>query len=230
MIDKALIDQHTRDIEELKNKPPIEIPDIPAGSDLDMAQLMNIFAAKTPPDNTINRIEALEKKVHDLLNREPPAPQIIHQTVQNIKNVSEEAPVQAAPVPAAPVLDQDALDKIEDLLRRVQGLETRADKTDRHQDQQDETLNDHERRIKALEAMDLSASVPVSGDVDTAAILKQVNIVKAEVSQVRSESLTFKEKTINDLEALRLELRGYTDKEVGDASKKLTKKITDLTD
>ena len=105
MIDKALIDQHTRDIEELKNKPPIEIPDIPAGSDLDMAQLMNIFAAKTPPDNTINRIEALEKKVHDLLNREPPAPQIIHQTVQNIKNVSEEAPVQAAPVPAAPVLD-----------------------------------------------------------------------------------------------------------------------------
>ena len=230
MIDKALIDQHTRDIEELKNKPPIEIPDIPAGSDLDMAQLMNIFAAKTPPDNTINRIEALEKKVHDLLNREPPAPQIIHQTVQNIKNVSEEAPVQAAPVPAAPVLDQDALDKIEDLLRRVQGLETRADKTDRHQDQQDETLTDHERRIKALEAMDLSASVPVSGDVDTAAILKQVNIVKAEVSQVRSESLTFKEKTINDLEALRLELRGYTDKEVGDASKKLTKKITDLTD
>ena len=109
-------------------------------------------------------------------------------------------------------------------------METRADKTDRHQDQQDETLNDHERRIKALEAMDLSASVPVSGDVDTAAILKQVNIVKAEVSQVRSESLTFKEKTINDLEALRLELRGYTDKEVGDASKKLTKKITDLTD
>ena len=95
---------------------------------------MNIFAAKTPPDNTINRIEALEKKVTDLLNREAPAPQIIHQTVQNIKQVTEEAPVQAAPVPAGPGLDQDALDKIEDLLRRVQGLETRADKTDRHQD------------------------------------------------------------------------------------------------
>ena len=63
-------------------------------------------------------------------------------------------------------------------------METRADKTDRHQDQQDETLTDHERRIKALEAMDLSATVPVpaGGDIDTAAILKQVNIVKAEVS------------------------------------------------
>ena len=43
-----------------------------------MAQLMNIFAAKTPPDNTINRIEALEKKVTDLLNRPIPEPQIIH--------------------------------------------------------------------------------------------------------------------------------------------------------
>ena len=54
-------------------------------------------------------------------------------------------------------------------------METRADKTDRHQAQQDETLTDHERRIKALEAMDLSASVPVpvssSGEIDTAAIL-----------------------------------------------------------
>ena len=187
IIDKALIDQHTADIEALKNKPPIEIPDIPAGNGLDMAQLMNIFAAKTPPDNTINRIEALEKKVTDLLNRPIPEPQIIHQTVQNVKNVTQEAPVQAAPVPvepAGPIIDQASLDKIDDLLRRVQGLETRADKNDRHQGQQDETLADHERRIKALEAMDLSASVPVpvSGEVDTAAILQQINIVKAEVS------------------------------------------------
>ena len=147
-----------------------------------MAQLMNIFAAKTPPDNTINRIEALEKKVQSLLDRPIPEPQVIHQTVQNVKQVTQEAPVQAAPVPSGPGLDQAALDKIDDLLRRVQGLETRADKTDRHQDQQDETLTDHERRIKALEAMDVSATVPVSGEVDTAAILKQVNIVKAEVS------------------------------------------------
>ena len=187
IIDKALIDQHTADIEALKNKPPIEIPDIPAGDGLDMAQLMNIFAAKTPPDNTINRIEALEKKVTDLLNRPIPEPQIIHQTVQNVKNVTQEAPVQAAPVPvepAGPIIDQASLDKIDDLLRRVQGLETRADKNDRHQGQQDETLADHERRIKALEAMNLSASVPVpvSGEVDTAAILQQINIVKAEVS------------------------------------------------
>ena len=87
-----------------------------------MAQLMNIFAAKTPPDNTINRIEALEKKVTDLLNRPIPEPQIIHQTVQNVKNVTQEAPVQAAPVPvepAGPIIDQASLDKIDDLLRRV---------------------------------------------------------------------------------------------------------------
>ena len=73
--------------------------------------------------------------------------------------------------------------------------------------------------------MDLSAAVPptATGEVDTAAILKQVNIVKAEVSQVRSESLAFKEKTISDLEALRLELRGYTDKECSEWSTKLTK-------
>ena len=116
-IDKATIDQHTRDIEELKNKPPIEIPDIPAGDGLDMAQLMNIFAAKTPPDRTIERIEALEKKVTDLLNRPVPEPQIIHQTVQNVKQVTEEAPVQAAP--AGPIIDQASLDKIDDLLRRV---------------------------------------------------------------------------------------------------------------
>ena len=55
-------------------------------------------------------------------------------------------------------------------------------------------------------------------------------MVKAEVSQVRSEFTSFKEKTISDLEALRLELRGYTDKEVGEVSTKLTKKITDLCD
>ena len=35
-----------------------EMPDV--GDGLNMAQLMNIFASKNPPDNTIKRIEELE--------------------------------------------------------------------------------------------------------------------------------------------------------------------------
>ena len=36
------------------------------GDGLDMAQLMNMFASKNPPENTIKRIEALEKMVNEL--------------------------------------------------------------------------------------------------------------------------------------------------------------------
>ena len=57
-----------------------------------------------------------------------------------------------------------------------------------------------------------------SGDVDTAAILKQVNMVRSELS-------TFQSKTAQDLEGLRLEMRAYTDSETGDVKKFLTKKI-----
>ena len=53
-------------------------------------------------------------------------------------------------------------------------------------------------------------------------------MVKAEVSQLRSEFQSFKEKTTNDLESLRIELRGYTDKEVEDLKKMLLKKINDV--
>ena len=71
-LDKELIDQNTRDIEMLKNKPPVEIPEMPdVGDGLNMAQLMNIFASKNPPDSTIVRIEELEKQVKDLMAREP---------------------------------------------------------------------------------------------------------------------------------------------------------------
>ena len=58
--DKEIIDRHTKEIEELKNKPEVVMPDISAGDGLDINQLMNIFASKNPPDNTIKRIEALE--------------------------------------------------------------------------------------------------------------------------------------------------------------------------
>ena len=83
------------------------------GDGLDMAQLMNMFASKNPPENTIVRIEELEKQMQDLLNKEEPEREIVQS--------------------AGPGLDQDALDKLNDLLKRVQGLEVRADKTDREQ-------------------------------------------------------------------------------------------------
>lgn len=154
VVDKELIDKNTEDIEDLKSKvgQPIDMPEI-KGDGLDMAQLMNMFASKNPPDNTIKRIEALEAKMKDALAGAGGAS-----------------------------LDEDALGKLNDLLRRVQSLETRADKTDNRLDKAEDQLSDHERRIKALEAMDLSATPEVSGELDTAAILKQVNLVKSELS------------------------------------------------
>jgi len=35
------------------------------GDGMDMNEMMKLFACKSPPDNTINRIEALEKKMGD---------------------------------------------------------------------------------------------------------------------------------------------------------------------
>ena len=58
--------------------------------------------------------------------------------------------------------------------------------------------------------------VTVSGDVDTAAILKQVNLVRTELNQVRNDHNALSTKVTNDLEALRIELRAYTDKECKD--------------
>ena len=98
------------------------------------------------------------------------------------------------------------MNKLNDLLRRVQSLETRADKTDRRLDQSDNTLADHERRIKALESMDLTAGGAVTGDVDTAAILKQLNLVKSEVGSIRLDFTNYQAKVTEDLNELRREL------------------------
>ena len=46
----------------------MEMPEI-KGDGLDMGELMKIFATKTPPDNTIKRIEQLEGMVADLNDR-----------------------------------------------------------------------------------------------------------------------------------------------------------------
>jgi len=137
---------------------------------------MNLFACKSPPDNTINRIAALEKQMKDALSNS---------------------------------------DKINDLLRRVQSVETRADKADNRLDGADDTLNDHERRIRVLEAMDMSPGAPVTGDLDTAAILKQLKLVQVEVSSMRNDFTSFKEQNATDLEVLKRELMAYTDNETG---------------
>lgn len=98
---------------------------------------------------------------------------------------------------SGPGLDQDALDKLNDLLKRVQSLETRADKTDRTLGAHDDTLADHERRIKALEAMEMTTTnnVTVTGEIDSDAILKQLKLVQVEVNQMRSDFNDFKTKT-----------------------------------
>ena len=128
VLDKDLIDKHTKEIDELKNRAPAVMPEIKGGDGLDMGEMMKIFACKTPPDNTIVRIEALEAQMSKL--------------------------------------------NPDDVLRRIAALETRADQTDNRLDANQNTLADHEQRIKALEAMDLSAAAPVTGEIDTASILK----------------------------------------------------------
>ena len=173
--DKDLIDQHTKEIEELKNRAPVTS----GGDGVDMNQMMNLFACKSPPDNTIKRIEALE----------------------------------------------ESQDKMNDLMRRVQSLETRADKTDRRLDISDETLADHERRIKALESMDAP-----SGDIDTATVMKLLKQVQVEVSQVRQDFTDFKTQMAADLDKLRQELINYTDKETGDLKKQMVQKIDSAMD
>lgn len=133
------------------------------------------------------------------------------------KLANQPQPVVAS---AGPGLDQDAMNKLTDLLQRVQSLETRAGQTDTKLKSHDDTLADHERRLKALESMDMGGSTTVvSGEVDTASILKQVGLI-------RQEFVNFREvKYVEDLEGLRNELKGYTNKEVATAKTSLSKEI-----
>ena len=75
------------------------------GDGLDMSQLMNIFASKNPPENTIKRIEELEKQMADAL----------------AKLANQPKPVAAVATVASsgPGLDADAMNKLNDLLQRV---------------------------------------------------------------------------------------------------------------
>ena len=149
----------------------MNLPEV-KGDGLDMAQMMELFASKSPPDNTINRIEALEKQI---------------------------AKMGTGGDTKGPGLDADAMDKLNDLLRRVQALETRADKTDRNQLQNEEMFADHERRLKLLESKDVPMPEITSstGEVDMSA-LKQ--FIALEVSKVRLEVNSLDSKVKTDLD------------------------------
>jgi len=62
------MDVHQRHIDELLNRAPMVLPEI-KGDGIDMGELMKIFATKTPPDNTIKRIEELEAMMADMNDR-----------------------------------------------------------------------------------------------------------------------------------------------------------------
>ena len=72
---KEILDRHEKEIEELKNRPiggggePVVMPDIKAGDGLELKDMMNLFACKNPPDNTIKRIYDLENGLKDLNSR-----------------------------------------------------------------------------------------------------------------------------------------------------------------
>lgn len=224
---KELIDAHTKEIDDLKNKEPFEMPAMPEmkGDGLDMGELMKLFACKTPPDNTIKRIEALEKELEDVKKRL--ANQKSSTIVTNVTKESNDAAPASSSEPLSLPFDAD------DLLQRVRSLEDRADKSDRRFDKHEGTLDDHERRIKALEGMDFGSSGPapvVTGELDTASILKQLKLVQAEQSSMRTELNNYKQQVVGDLEALRLELKGYTDKEVQSATKSLNTKFDSISE
>ena len=125
---------------------PPEPINIPTGGDIDMNALNSIFARKTPPDNTIKRIEELEKKL----------------------------------------ADQSELEK---LAARVRDLETHKEKSDKRHDTNETDISDLKKRLTTLEASSGASVVemPSSGEVDTAMIMKQIAIVKAEVTNCARE-------------------------------------------
>lgn len=181
------------------------------GNGMDQAMAMQMFAMKTPPENTIKRIEDLENQLQALSD--------------SLKMRPNSSATNLRPSSSGTGLDAEAISRLEDLMQRVVKLETRADKTDKRLDTAEEEIEALKRRLAVLESMDMSASPTVSGDIDTGAILKQVNMVKVELQQVRGDQIAHKEKTSVDIDALRHELRGYTDKEVGELAQSLTQKL-----
>lgn len=75
------------DVEELKKRlQALESKPAPVieGGKLDMNELYNIFAMKTPPESTIDRIKALEEKAADLLARQDNTDRIVSSHEQSL--------------------------------------------------------------------------------------------------------------------------------------------------
>ena len=75
--------------------------------------------------------------------------------------------------------------------------------------------------------MEMPAAVDVPANVDTGAILKQIQIVKNEFNTYKIE---FPKKHEVDLNGLRNELKGYTDHEVSHLKKETNDKIRETQD
>lgn len=139
-------------MEELGNMAPPEPLNIPSGGDIDMNALNSIFARKTPPDNTIKRIEELEKKLN-----------------------------------SADKLETE----LEKLAARVRDLEVHKDASDKRHDVNETDIADLKKRLATLEATSGAAPVEMptsaNGEVDTGLIMKQIAVVRAEVTNCQRE-------------------------------------------
>ena len=140
---KEIIDRHTKEIEELQNRPvgsaPVEMPDIKAGDGLELNTLMSLFATKNAPDNTIKRLFDLENGLKDINGR-----------FSSLDGIS---------------------DRLGNLESRVAKLETRADGSDKRLDTHDIDIEELKRRLGALEGMEPTAAIEPA-NLDTGAIIK----------------------------------------------------------
>ena len=172
------------------------MPDIKAGDGLELASLMNIFASKNPPDNTIKRIYDLENLFKDLNGR-----------VKGLDGLT---------------------DRLASLEGRVAKLETRADSSEKRLDVDEADIEELKRKVAALENMEIPDSGPAPANLDTAGIMKQIQLVKNEFNTYKIE--VQKKAPVVDLEKLRLDMREYTDTQCDRVEKTLNTKVQDLAD
>ena len=85
---KEIVDRHTKEIEDLQNKLAAGLATGGGGDGVDIDALRNLFASKTPPDNTIVRIEELEKINSELLANVMKHEKTLYQnnTLEDLKN------------------------------------------------------------------------------------------------------------------------------------------------
>ena len=153
------------------------MPDIKAGDGLELNTLMNLFATKNAPDNTIKRIFDLENGLKDINGR-----------FSSLDGLT---------------------DRLGNLENRVSKLETRADGSDKRLGTHDTDIEELKRRLSALEGMEPAGAVEPA-NLDTGAIIKQIQLVKNEFNNFKVEVQT--KAPIIDLDKLEKECKAYTDK------------------